>query len=255
MLHKIREHRFLFEELVKRDFKKKYKRSVLGVAWSLLNPLLSLLIMRLVFSRLFGASIEHYTTYIFCGNIIFSIFTESTTEGMTALLYNASIFSKVNVPKYLFIVSKNVQTLLNFGITLLVFFLMCIFDGIRFTGKFFLLLYPILMLFLFNLGVALILSALFIFFRDMQYLWGVVVQLTMYLSAVFYSVTAFPENVQKLFLLNPLYVFISYFRSIVIDSVIPGSGIHLLIALYAFLAIALGLLVYRKYDDEFLYYI
>ena len=108
MFRKLKQHQFLFEELVKRDFKKKYKRTILGVGWSVLSPLLTLLVMKIVFTQFFGRTMEHYTTYLFCGNLIFSYFTEATREGMLALMSNAPIFTKVNVPKYLFLFSKNV---------------------------------------------------------------------------------------------------------------------------------------------------
>ena len=142
MIRKLKQHQFLFEELVKRDFKKKYKRTVLGMLWSVLSPLLMLLVMRLVFTQFFGRSTPHYTTYLFCGNLVFSYFSESTREGMTSLMGNSAIFTKVNVPKYLFLFSKNVQTLINFGLTLCIFFVFCAFDHITFTWRFFLLLYP-----------------------------------------------------------------------------------------------------------------
>lgn len=164
MLKKYTRYRFLFEELVKRDFKKKYKRTVLGMLWSVLSPLLMLLVMRLVFTHFFGRHIEHYTTFLFCGNLVYTYFNESTSQGMMSLMGNASIFTKVNVPKYLFLFSKNVQTLINFGITLCVFFAFCIIDNITFTWKLILLVYPIVLLLLFNIGVGLILSALFVFF-------------------------------------------------------------------------------------------
>ena len=121
MWNRLKQHRFLFEKLVTRDFKKKYKRTILGMAWSILSPLLMLLVMRLVFTQFFGRNMEHYTTYLFCGNLIFSYFSESTSQGMTSLMGNAAIFTKVNVPKYLFLFSKNVQTLINFGLTMIVF--------------------------------------------------------------------------------------------------------------------------------------
>lgn len=206
MIQKMKRYQFLFEELVKRDFKKKYKRTVLGMAWSLLSPLLTLLVMRLVFTQFFGETMEHYTTYLFCGNLIFACFSESTGLGMTSLLENADIFSKVNVPKYLFLLSKSIQGLINFGLTLLVFFLFCILDGITFTWKFVLLLYPICCLVLFNIGVGLILSALFMFFRDIQYLWSVFTQLLMYMSAIFYTIDQYSYTVQCLFLVNPVYL-------------------------------------------------
>ena len=221
MWNRLKQHRFLFEKLVKRDFKKKYKRTILGMAWSILSPLLMLLVMRLVFTQFFGRNMEHYTTYLFCGNLIFSYFSESTSQGMTSLMGNAAIFTKVNVPKYLFLLSKNVQTLINFGLTMIVFFVFCLLDHITFTWKLIFLLYPIALLVLFNIGVGLILSALFVFFRDIQYLWSVFTQLLMYMSAIFYTIDQYSYTVQCLFLLNPVYLFIRYFRKIVIEATIP----------------------------------
>ncbi len=255
MLEKWKKHRFLFEELVKRDFKTKYKRTVLGMAWSVLSPLLMLLVMRLVFTRFFGQGVEHYTTYLFCGNLMFSYFSESTGQGMTSLMGNAGIFTKVNVPKYLFLFSKNVQTLINFGLTLCVFFLFCALDGVAFTWKFVLLLYPIVLLMIFNIGVGLILSALFVFFRDIQYLWTVFTQLLMYMSAIFYTIDGYSETVRKLFLLNPLYLFIRYFRKIVLEATVPSVWFHLLMAADAVLAFGIGAWIYKKYNTRFLYYL
>ena len=218
IIEKLKKHQFLFEELVKRDFKKKYKRTVLGMAWSVLSPLLTLLVMSLVFTQFFGRNMAHYTTYLFCGNLVFSYFNEATSQGMTSLTGNSGIFSKVNVPKYLFLFSKNVQTLINFGLTLIVFFIFCIFDHITFTWRFILLLYPIALLVLFNVGVGLILSAWFVFFKDIQYLWSVFTQLLMYMSAIFYTIDGYSQTVQNIFLLNPVYLFIRYFRKIVIEA-------------------------------------
>lgn len=255
MLDKIKQHQFLFEELVKRDFKKKYKRTVLGMAWSILSPLLTLLVMKLVFTQFFGRNMEHYTIYLFCGNLIFAYFNESTSQGMTSLTGNAAIFAKVNVPKYLFLLSKNIQTLINFGLTLLIFFVFCILDGITFTWKFVLLLYPIGCLVLFNIGVGLILSALYVFFRDIQYLWGVFTQLLMYMSAIFYTIGEFSPLVQHVFLLNPVYLFIRYFRKIVIGGVIPTIWFHLLILLDVAIILGIGCWMYKKYNHRFLYYV
>ena len=255
MFNKLLRHQFLFEELVKRDFKKKYKRTVLGMAWSVLSPLLMLLVMRLVFTQFFGRGMEHYTTYLFCGNLVFSYFSESTGQGMTSLMGNAGIFTKVNVPKYLFLFSKNVQTLINFGLTLCVFFVFCVLDGITFTWKFICLLYPICCLVLFNVGVGLILSAMFVFFRDIQYLWSVFTQLLMYMSAIFYTIDSYSYTVQCLFLLNPLYLFIRYFRKIVIEATIPTIWLHLLMLADVIIVFGIGCWMYKKYNTRFLYYV
>lgn len=255
MIERLRKNRFLFEELVKRDFKKKYKRTVLGMAWSVLSPLCMLLIMRLVFTNFFGRTMEHYTTYLFCGNLIFSFFNESTGQGMTALYNNAAVFSKINVPKYLFLLSKNVQCLINFALTISVFFLFCILDGITFTWKFIMLLYPVCLLVCFNIGLGMILSALYIFFRDMQYLWSIFTQLLMYMSAIFYSVDSYPENVRKAFFLNPVYLFIRYFRKIVIEGTIPSWQFHVLLLFDTLLSLGIGCIIYRKYNYRFVYYV
>ena len=255
MVQKMMRYQFLFEELVKRDFKKKYKRTILGMAWSVLSPLLMLLVMRLVFTQFFGRGMEHYTTYLFCGNLLFSYFNEASGQGMTSLMGNAGIFTKVNVPKYLFLFSKNVQTLINFGLTLCIFFVFCILDGITFTCKFILLLYPIICLILFNIGVGLILSALFVFFRDIQYLWSVFTQLLMYMSAIFYTIDGYSPMAQNLFLLNPMYLFIRYFRKIVIDATIPSIWFHLLMLADVVIVLGIGCWMYKKYNTRFLYYV
>ena len=174
---------------------------------------------------------------------------------MTSLMGNAAIFTKVNIPKYLFLFSKNVQTLINFGLSLCVFFLFCILDHIAFTWKFILLLYPIACLALFNIGVGLVLSALFVFFRDVQYLWSVFTMLLMYMSAIFYTIDKYSYEVQCLFLLNPVYLLIRYFRKIVIEATIPTIWFHLLMAADVFIVFGLGCWMYKKYNTKFLYYV
>lgn len=255
MLKKLKRYRFLFEELVKRDFKKKYKGAVLGLGWSLLSPLLMLLVMKLVFTQFFGRATPHYTIYLFAGNLIFSYFSEATKGGMTSLLENAKIFTKVDVPKYLFLFSKNVQTFIGFLLTLVLFFIFVAFDGLAFTWKFLLLLYPIVMLLLFNIGVGLILSALYVFFRDTKYLYDVFLRLLMYASAIFYNIDGYDRSVQYIFLINPVYLFIRYFRKIVIDGAIPSIWFHLLMAADAAIVLGLGCWMYKKYNHRFLFYV
>ena len=252
---KMKKHQFLFEELVKRNFKRKYARASLGMIWSVLNPLLQLLVMRMVFTHFFGRNTAHYTTYLFSGNIVFSYFSESTREGMTSLADNAGIFTKINVPKYLFLLSKNVQTLINFGLTLLVYFAFCLIDHVTFSWKFLMLIYPILLLVIFNIGTGLVLSALFIFFRDMKYFWSIFLQLLQYMSAIFYNIDSFSDRVQKDFYINPIYLYIRYFRKIVILGEIPQLSFHLLMLAEALIMLLLGMFFYKKYNLKFLYYV
>lgn len=252
---KFRQHQFLIEELTKRDFKQKYKRTVLGMGWSILSPLLTLFVMKLVFTQFFGRNTPHYTTYLFAGNIVMACFKEATKGGMNALMSNRKIFTKINVPKYLFLVTKNISSIINFGLTLLVFFVFAALDGIVFTWKFFMLLYPVLCLILLNIGVGLILSALHVFFQDTQYLYDIFLTLLHYVSAIFYRVDGYSLAVQRVFLLNPVYCIIKYVRLIVIDGSIPSLAFHALILFYALLALAVGGLIYKKKNHEFLYYV
>lgn len=255
MIRKLKKHKFLFEELVKRDFTKKYKRTILGMAWSMLSPLLNLLIMWLVFSNFFGNNVNHYAIYLFSGQLVFSYFTDATNLGMNSLVGNAAIFTKVDVPKYLFLFSQNVSSLINFGLTLLIFFAFVALDGIVFTWKYLLLLYPIICLIVFNLGVGLVLSTLMVFFRDMQYLWGILSQLIMWMSAIFYTIDSYSYQVRCMFLANPIYLYIRYFRKIVLDGTIPTLQFHLLAAFYAIVAFGIGCYMYKRYNHEFLYYV
>ena len=255
MVEKIRRYRFLFEELVKRDFTKKYKRTALGMLWSVIGPLATLGVMALVFTRFFGRSMEHYIIYLFCGNLLFNYFKESTATGMTSLYDNAPIFSKVNVPKYMFLLSKNVSALINFGINLGLMFVFMLIDGVQFSWKMILLLYPMGCLIVFNLGCGLILSALYLMFRDIKYLYDIFTMLLMYLSALFYDISAYPQQIQYLFYLNPIYVYIRYFRKIVLEQSIPKPSFHLLAAGYALVVLIIGAVVYKKKNYKFLYYI
>ena len=152
-IHQIKKYQFLFSELVKRDFKKKYKRTVLGMFWSVLSPLMQLAVMAVVFSRFFGSDMEHYIIYLFSGNLIFSFYKDATIGGMHALMQNADIIKNINVPKYLFMISKEVSACINFGLTLVIYFFFVAIDGISFSWSFLLLIYPVVCLVLFNIGV------------------------------------------------------------------------------------------------------
>ncbi len=254
LIFRLKKHRFLFEELVKRDFKKKYKRTILGMLWSILSPLLQLIVMSIVFTKFFGRGMEHYIIYLFSGNLLFSFFKESTNNGMHSLMQNANIIKKINLPKFIFLLSKEVSSFINFGLTLIIYFLFVIIDGVPITWRLVLLLYPILFMMLFNIGVGFILSALFVLFKDIQYLYDVFTLMLMYLSAIFYTTDVFSPVVQKIFYLNPVYSYISYFRTIVLEQTVPPLWHHALCAFYALAALGIGCLIYKKLNYKFVYY-
>ena len=174
---------------------------------------------------------------------------------MKALMGNAGIFTKINMPKTLFLYSKSVQSLINFVLTFAVYIVFCICDGIHFTPRVLLLFFPIITQSLFNLGVGLTLASLFVFFKDVEYLYSIFLLLLNYLSAIFYPVTIVPERFQDLFYLNPLYAYIKYFRLVMIDGMTPSWVIHALCLGFALIMLGVGTLVYRKFRNEFLYYV
>ena len=248
------DYNFLFEELVKRDFKSRYKGTALGILWSMLGPLLQILVMTLVFMNFFGRDMPHFIIYVFCGQKVFQFFRESTSQGMASLMGNSGIITKIKVPKYIFLLSKNVASLLNFGMMLVVFFIFAWFDGVKITPHFFLLIYPTITIMVFNIGVGLVLSALFVFFKDIQYLYDIFCMLLMWISAIFYSIDTFSIQTQRLFLLNPIFAHIHYFRLVVLGGLTPAWHIHVICAGYAIGAMLLGAFFYKRYNYRFVYY-
>jgi len=246
---------FLFTELVKRDFKIRYKRTTLGIFWSLLGPLLQLLVMAIIFTQFFGEGTPHFVIYLFSGKLVFIFFTQATNDGMTALVSNSTIINKINVPKYIFSFANNVSALINFSMTLVVYFIFVAVEGIPFHLNFIMLIFPIICLLLFNIGFGMILSALYVFFRDMQYLYGILNMLIMWLSAIFYPIDIFPPETQRLFLLNPVFVYINYFRQIVLEGTIPSLNYHLLCLFYAVVALTIGFWLYHRNKYKFIYYL
>ena len=251
----LKKNEFLLCELVKRDFKKKYKRSILGMFWSVLSPLLSLLVLYFIFSNFFEGTIDHYIIYVFTGNIIWGFFRDATNDGMYALIMNADVLKKINIPKYLFLLSNNVSSLLNFLLTFIVYLIFVLCNGLHITGLYFLLLFPIICLIFFNIGIGMILSSFYVFFVDTKHLYDIALMLIMYASAIFYDISRFSKEMQVFFYCNPVFVFINYCRLIVLQNSIPGYKLHLLCAVYALAAMLIGLRVYRKNNYKFIYYL
>lgn len=250
-----KKNKFVFVELVKRDFKKKYKRSVLGVFWSMLAPLLTMLVMNFIFGNFFGRTQEYYTIYLFSGWLIYQYYNDATNGAMNSLMSNAYIFSKVKVPKYMFLFSRVASSSINFFLTLVVYFIFVIAYKLPITWKFVTLLYPIACMFILICGIGLILSALFVFFKDIQYLYSVFTLALMYATPIFYTVDILEPAQRWIFYLNPLYYYVTYFRSVVIDGVIPDLWFHGAMLGVSVLLFAIGCWMYKKYNYKFLYYV
>ena len=247
--------RFLLAELIRRDFIKKYKRTTFGMLWSALSPLLLLLTMDLVFGTFFGRNMPHYTIYLFCGLLLFNYFSSTTRSAMRVLYDNAPIYSKVPVPKYYFLTSHSAAHFIDFLVSLLVFFAFVAFDGISFHWRFLYLLFPIVCLYFINFGIGMFLSTIYIFFRDVNYLWPVITRVIMYASAIFYDVSILPGIMRRLLNCNPLYMCIDYFRQLIIHSTVPSISFHLILACMAAFCMLVGGFTYRICRDKIALYV
>ncbi len=247
-------YKYLLKQLVLRDFKVKYKASVLGILWSFLNPLLMTLVYHLVFSNLFSNQ-DHFVVYLMTGTVLFSFVSESTSLGLSSIVGNAGLISKVYMPKYVFPISKVLSTAINLLITMIPMLVLMGLSQLRFTKS--LLLIPLLVILLigFCIGLSLILSALMVFFRDTQFLWSVVILMWNFISPVFYPESIIPASVLEVYRLNPLYQFMKFLRTIILNGTSPGPECFGFCLLFSVASMVLGLLVFRRLQRKFAIYL
>lgn len=246
---------FLMKQLVARDFKTKYKRSVLGVLWSFLNPLLTMSVQYLVFASLFKSNVDNYAVYLMSGGILFNFFSEAVSMGLMSIIWNSSLITKVYVPKYIYPVSRVLSSAVNVLISMIPLCLMILFSGIPLRKS--MLLIPLVLLYttVFCIGMSLLLSSAMVFFRDTQFLWNVLSLLWMYLTPIFYPESIIPQKLLRLYHMNPMYQFIYFLRTITIDGTAPGPYTFLYCTLCAVVPLLLGLWVFRKTQDRFVFYL
>jgi len=250
-------YRYLLQNLITRDFKLKYRRSVLGVAWSVLNPLMMCLVMWAVFSSIFntrGDGIENFAVFLLIGQLLFNFFRESTTMAMESVLKNAPLLRKVYIPKYIFPLEKCCFGLVNCFFSFIALVLVMLFTGTGVEWSFLLFLYPLATLFVFSLGVGLILATTYVFFRDVMHMWEVFCTALMYGSAIFYDPVQMSGWVQQVIRVNPLYWYITAFRSCVLWGQGLSASMVLICGGCAVAMLALGLAVFKKSQDKFVLY-
>lgn len=246
---------FLIQQLVSRDFKTKYKRSVLGMAWSFLNPLLTMGVQYLVFSTLFKSDIPNYSVYLLTGIVFMNFFNEAVSMGMTSITGNASLIKKVYMPKYIYPISRIMSSLVNFGFAILPLFLVMLFTRTAFRPSLILLLFDILCMLGFITGMGLLLTTAMTFFQDTQFLWGVVSMMWMYLTPVFYPESIIPARFLTLFHMNPMYQYITFARICIIDGVSPAPSAYLWCLLSSAVVLLLGIFVFKHEQDKFVLYL
>lgn len=247
---------FTLSSLVSRDFKLKYRRSVLGVLWSVLNPLLMMCVLTAVFSMFlrFG-NIENYPLYLILGNTLFGLMSDSTTGAMNSIIDSASLIKKIKINKIIFPIEKVLFQLVNFAISLIAVVIVMVF--FRIMPTFNLILLPILLvyMFFFCTGLGLILSALVVFFRDVKHFWSVLLTAWTYATPLFYPVEILPEWLLPFEQYNPMYHYVHYFREIALWGTTPSLESNLICIGFAAVTFLVGLLVFKKTQKKFILYV
>jgi ABC-2 type transport system permease protein len=251
-LHK---YGFLIRQLVSRDFKTKYKRSVLGILWSFLNPLLTMSVQYVVFSYLFKSDIENFVVYLLTGIVCYNFFHEATNMCLMSIIGNAPLISKVYVPKYIYPFSRSLSSCINLLFSLIPLLICLFITRTPITPALLLLPFGLIMLFLLAYGVGLILATMMVFFRDTQFLWNIMTMLLMYLTPIFYPESIIPEQFMTVYKLNPLYHVLRFMRSILLDGVSLEPKAYLICAALCVVPFLLGVLIFRKNEDKFILHI
>lgn len=255
--YSFQKYKFLIQQLVTRDFKVKYKRSVLGVLWSLLYPLLTMSVMALVFTNIFKTSTPgvNYLVYLMSGLVIFNYFSEASNLAMSSVVANFSLINKVYIPKYIFPLTKCLFVGINFLLTLIPLYIIIFLTGTGVNLYHLLLPYAFICLFMFTFGFGLILATISVFLRDMFYIYGVVLTLWTYMTPIMYDIAIIPKYLQVIFKLNPLYWFIYFIRDIILYNQIPSVQVWIYCLLFGLGFLILGACIFKKNQDKFIYYI
>jgi len=245
-------YKFLLSQLVSRDFKTKYKRSILGILWSLLNPLLVMVVQYMVFSGLFKWDINNYAIYLLSGSVMFNFITESTSQALISITGNAGLITKVYIPKYIFPVSKVLSSLINFFLAFFALIIIVIIQRITPNIYYFAMIYPIICMLLFSVGVSLILSSMMVYFRDTQFLYGIFLTLWTYLTPLFYPESIIPDNFMIIIKMNPMYHYIKYVRMVILDGVLPSLNTHIYCIAFSIISLTVGIFIFKKAQKNFI---
>ena len=252
--------KFILAQLVGKDFKRKYRRSVLGVLWSVLNPLLMMIVMSLVFSFFLRYdNMEHYPLYLILGNVIWTIFADSTNQGVTSILDAAPLLKKVRINKTVFPVERVLFALVNFAFSLIAVVIVMLWEGVMPTWT--VILLPVLLVLLmgFCIGMSLLLSSLAVFFRDIIHLWSVVILAWSYVTPLFWPVSMIAQVpyafMRVIMLANPMYNYVTFMRMILLNGQPPELITIGMCVFWAVFMIAVGYAVFRKLQRKFILYI
>lgn len=246
---------YVLASLVSKDFKLRYRRSVLGVLWSVLNPLLTMIVLSAVFSQMFRFDVPYYPVYFILGQTLFTLMSESTTDAMSSIITSAPLIKKIKIEKMIFPIEKVLFALVNYALSLVAVFCVMIFFQVPLTPLALLIPFVVLLTAVFSLGLSLLVSALATFFHDVIHLWGVLTTLWIYCTPIFYPVSILPDWMFQIIQFNPMYHFVTYIRSITIDGAFPGFTETAICIGFAVVTLVVGFVVFNKLQKKFILYI
>lgn len=253
-LRGIFQYRDLVFQLVRRDILTRYKRSVLGIAWTMLQPLGMMIILTLVFSTLFS-SVRGYPTYILCGLIAWTFFSQTTNAIIAHTVWGGELFRRIYLPRTAFAVSSIGTGLVNIVLSLVPLFVIMVVTGTKLHWSVLFIPLVLILLAAFTLGVGLIISTLAVFFPDVSEMYQIILLAWMYLTPIIYPEEIIPEAYRYwLFNLNPMYYLVKIFRMPLYDGILPDWETLLVGTVISMLTLFVGWFVYARKADEFAYY-
>ncbi|WP_048190922.1 ABC transporter permease [Methanobacterium sp. SMA-27] len=249
-------YRYLLIQLIIRNIKLRYRRSVLGIFWSFLEPLLSMIVLTIIFSSIFkGFGVSNYPVYLLIGRLIFQLYSTATTAAISSITGNSGIIKKVYIPKYIFTIAGVLSSVVTFLLSLVVLLLVMIATHVHFTIYMIFASLPLIALVFFIIGTGLILATLAVFFRDIRHLYGVFITLLMYATPIFYPPQIVPESFRFIQTLNPIYAAIVCCRTVVLDGTLYDPSTLLFLVGSAIFTMVLGIALFYKYQDRFILHI
>lgn len=254
-VHIFKNYRFLLSQLIGRDFAVKYRRSYLGIIWVILNPLLTMIVLSAVFAFIFRFNIANFPVYLILGQVIFNFYSEATQISTTTITGSGQMIKKIYIPKYIFPLSKTMFSFFNFVLSFIPVLLVVLYYKIPITPN--ILYLPLLLVFYFCfvLGISFILSAMQVFMRDTQYLYGIFLTLLGYTTPIFYSVDSMSPLLQRIMLLNPLYHYMTVLRTILLYGMAPTVQEMSVCIFLGVLFLGIGLSYFFKRQKKFILYI
>ena len=247
----IRRYQFLLYELTRRDFKKRYRRSYLGSLWSVVTPFLTMMILYMVFSNLFGRSIENYALYLICGQLFYSFYGDGTSRALESIISNRRLIRKVSLPRLLFPLSITITSGLYFVYSLPAIFLLVFIMKGGLNPQCLLVVVPVILLFVFVLGVGILLSALTVRFRDLVHLYKIFLRALRYGTPLFYPETIVPDKYRFIIDCNPLYYYIRSFRELMYYDTSPTWSLMAICAVLSGVSLLFGIYVFKKQQGCF----